>query len=76
MTKNEKLRLHSLKCEVETASINLESSRPEKLNLVKFSLTDGELNALTNALTNHNTAVGEDLIAYLRNAAARAGITL
>jgi len=44
--------------------------------VVSMSLTAGELMALNNALSEHATPVGEDVMAYLRNAAYRAGIQL
>jgi hypothetical protein len=75
MTKTEKLRLHSLKCEMETTTPNM-GSGPENLYIVKMSLTPGQLLALNNALTEYDTAVGRDLLAFLQNAATKSGIRL
>lgn len=38
---------------------------------VKFTLTDGELSALSNALKCYDTAVGKDVSMFLSNALKR-----
>lgn len=67
MTKAEKQNLKNRKCLVE---------KDDGLYTVQFSLTEGELLALNNALTNYGSPVGEDVKMFLQNAAYRVGITL
>jgi hypothetical protein len=75
MTRAEKQRLHSEKCTLEVMNTQL-GKGPTDRYVVSMSLTAGEFMALNNALSAHSTPVGEDVMAYLRNAAYRAGIQL
>lgn len=75
MTKKEKAKLHSDKCQVEAVDAQLGRGL-EVRYIVGMSLTTGELLALKNSFIESRTPVSEDLLAFLRNACERAGITL
>ena len=75
MTRAEKLNLHAVKATMELTTPNM-GKGPEQLYIVSMSLTPGQLIALSNALSEHETPVGEDVMCFLRNAASRAGIEL
>ncbi len=75
MTRAEKQNLHAIKCTLESTRHNM-GSGPETLFIVSMSLTPGQLAALNNALTDYQSAVGADVLAFLQNAAYKAGITL
>lgn len=73
MPSNTKKTLHTNKCNVEVVNVSL-GRGPEKRYVVQYSLTEGELLAMTNAIHSYDTRVGQDIAAYLENAAHRAGI--
>lgn len=75
--------IHSQKCEIKKVEANL-GRGPETRYLVSMSLTEGELSALDNCLSDNPflppdhksylSPVARDVGAYVKNARERAGI--
>jgi hypothetical protein len=75
MFKQELQTLHERRCVMEETSCQL-GRGPETRFVVSFSLTRGQLLALKGALMAYDTATCQDLLAFFRNAAHRAEVTL
>jgi hypothetical protein len=75
MFKQELQTLHERHCVMEETSCQL-GRGPETRFVVSFSLTRGQMLALQHSLVARDTDAASDVLAFFRNAAHRAEVTL